>query len=67
MTRVEHLNLYREHNVKKIAALKAYREGIGNDEIPKSELQKYWDEYKSERKLADKHWGIAAAISTRQK
>ena len=66
MTREEHLNLWREHSAKRDAAMKAWSELLNTHDILNAEVQKYWNEYKAESKLANKHWGIAAAIFTRK-
>lgn len=57
MTEAEHRNLYREHNANAREALHRFVNDM-NDRAS-------WEEYLSERKLANKHYGIANAMWTK--
>lgn len=58
MTQQQHYNLWEEHRAKASAALKAFiNDGSRTD---------LWEEYKSESKIANKHWGIAQAMFTKK-
>lgn len=58
MTKQQHLDLASSHNA---AARLALRRIVNNPGDWKS-----WEEYKSESKLANKHYGIARGMGTRE-
>lgn len=57
MTRQEHYNIFKEHHKK---AMDAVTNFINTND------RKYFSEYKEESKIANKHYGIARAMSTKE-
>ena len=57
MTRAEHNDLGKKYRVLAIQAISLFRETLDF---------KYWEDYKLNSRLANKHYGIAQAMFTRK-
>ena len=58
MTMAQHYEILEEHRTKATEALHKFAEDISRTDL--------WEEYKSESKIARKHWGIAQAMWTKK-
>lgn len=58
MTRAEHITESQKHREAAIALIKKFRTDTRDTET--------WEQYKKETKLANKHWGIAQAMWTKE-